>query len=78
MDIQVTLPTTVTADDYHEFYHLGQTLSEVFGRFVTCREVGFNHDTGKYVGVVFPGKRAPKHFIETLRAVLEATDPEKR
>jgi hypothetical protein len=70
MEIQVTLPTVVTADDYHEFFHLGAKFSELLGRTVSCKEIGFDYETQRYVGVVYPGLREPKRFIKSERKKL--------
>jgi hypothetical protein len=54
--IEIKLPQLVMVDDYHEFNVYADVISKLHKSKVKVREVCFA-DTGKYVGVVFVGRK---------------------
>ena len=47
-------PALVYADDYHEFSNMETFLDTIFPTSgLRIKEIGFDHSTGRYVGVVY-------------------------
>lgn len=54
MKLNVNLPTTIEVRDYHAFSFLQCDMRNVIPG-IKIIEVGFNNETGKYVGFIYVG-----------------------
>ena len=66
MDAAIKLPKLITASDYHYFNDFSCSLTKLVGRKIKIEEVGFDSDHGRYVGVVFAGRKPSKQVIGQL------------
>lgn len=67
MFLSIQLPRLVTVDDYHEFPELSRHMIKMSNhRGVKVSEVGFDEDSGLYVGVVYVGRKPSKRVIDQL------------
>lgn len=69
MDTGIPLPRLVTVGDYHDFSELSSALTKMAGRKVKIAELGFDYDNGRYVGVVYRGRKPSKQVVGQLAHV---------
>lgn len=55
----------VFAHDYHDFYTMEDAYKQI-GLTLKIKEVGFDGSRGKYVGIVYTGRRPSKSIVSAL------------
>jgi len=68
MKINVNLPTTISVTDYHAFSFLQDDMRNVIPN-IKIIEVGFNNDTGKYVGFIYIGNLRQEPNLSKFREI---------
>lgn len=62
--MELKLPNIVVADDYHQFYEIECTITELLtsGK-VTVKELGFDSDMGCYVAAIYTANEQPDESV---------------
>jgi hypothetical protein len=59
------LPRLVLTHDYHDFPTMEDAYKQI-GLTLKVKEVGFDGSRGKYVGIVYSGRRPSKSIVADL------------
>lgn len=73
MDATIQLPRLITAWDYHCFNDFACAMTEMAGRKIKIEELGFDYDNGRYIGVVYAGRKPSKQAIGQLAHIQKIT-----
>lgn len=74
---EIVLPRIVIMEDYHEVHDYNDFLNKFGVRNAVCEEVGFDYNTGYYVGLVYIKKnKVHRDYMKELKKIVDKTEEE--